>query len=515
MRPQDRRPGYEAGLHLQAEIDRDQVRIERAARIPRVSRVRLRSPLLTAERAGMFPTSLPERVLTVLGREGEILDAFGWSAAGDAFFDRETEEEDGGLRGSPGPSRQTTEVLRVPVKEGATFLFFYSVEARRRADGVSGLELDRRPLGLYYLGSGDLLPVPPLPIPWPSPPGPLPLPLPPPITWRPPREPFGRHLDPARWRILPHGYIQNAQTIVSTGSPADQFDIVILGDGFQESELGIFDARVALIAGGLLTMPPFDGLAGRINIHSVRVVSTDSGITNCPSAGGTRQTFFNVEGNFNGQYAGFVGTHTPQVIYQAAELIAPREQLELFLVIANCSLPGGSAFPEQDLAFVTMWPLAPDPMKFVNIAAHEAAHVIANLGEEYIGCEPPDPCKTYPNQITEAQKQADDVWWKSLALPAELQNNAFRAVHAFGDPFDANNEPIVPSTVAGMLGLYWGCQDIDPAIPPQGGTCDPYQDPRGAPFHRGMARCKMRKSFFPFCRVCSLMLEDAIADVTP
>jgi hypothetical protein len=312
-----------------------------------------------------------------------------------------------------------------------------------------------------------------------------------------------------------HGHIEGVQTLVATGSPADQFDIVILGDGFQQAELGIYDARAAMIAGGLMAIPPFDGLAGRINIHSVRVASTDSGITNCSTAGGMRQTFFNVEGNFNGLYPGFVGTRTPHLIYGAAELIAPREQLELFLIIANCDRPGGSAFPGQDLAFVTMWPLSPDPLKFVNIAAHETAHVIAKVGEEYIGCEPPDPCTTYPNQITEAQKQADDVWWKKLALPAELQNNAFRAVHTFGDPFDANDEPIVPTNVAGMLGLYWGCQDIDPTIPTSRADCNAYQDPRGAPFHRGMARCKMRKSFFPFCRVCAWVLEEAITGAMP
>jgi hypothetical protein len=202
-----------------------------------------------------------------------------------------------------------------------------------------------------------------------------------------------------------------------------------------------------------------------------------------------------------------VGTRTPDLIYQAGDLIAPREQLELFLVIANCPINGGSAFPDQDIAFVTMWS---DLVKFGNIAAHEVAHVIAKVGEEYIGCEAPDPAKSYPNQITEAQKQADDVWWKSLAFTQELQSNAFRAVHSFGDPFDANNEPIVPTGLAGMLGLYWGCQDIDPAILNPGNACDPYQDPRGAPFHRAMARCRMRKSFFHFCRVCSLLMEDAV-----
>jgi hypothetical protein len=496
----------ESGIYLQIEVGSEQARVVRAARIPRVSRVKLHPPQLTAERLALYRTPAAERVLAILDRGGDVLDAFGWSAAGEAFFDRDIEGSDDGLQGSPGPVRETTQTLRIPIREQADFLFFYGSETRGPGDGPGIARLEQRPLALYYLGAGEPPPIPPLPIPLPGPPGPAPLPLP----WTTRRAPLDDILAKASrpgW-----GYVKDVQTIVSTGSPADQFDIVILGDGFQDGELPTFDARVALIAGGLLAIPPFDVLAPKINIHVVLAVSTDSGITNCPAvSSGARRTYFNVEGNFNGLYPGFVGTHTPKLIYQAAELIAPLEQLELFLIIANCALPGGSAFPDLELAYVTMWPNATD---FVNVAAHEAAHAIAKLSEEYIGCEPPDPSKTYPNRITEEQKQADDVWWKALAQPYELQNNAFKAVHTFGEPFDANNEPVVEAGLTGMLGLYWGCQDIDPAIQGPGG-CDPFQDPRGAPFHRAMARCKMRRRSHPFCRVCSLMLTEAITNATP
>ena len=116
----------------------------------------------------------------------------------------------------------------------------------------------------------------------------------------------------------------------------------------------------------------------------------------------------------------------------------------------------------------------------------------------------------YPNQGTEQEKQSDTISWKGLATAAELDgNNAFRAVHVLGDPFDINNEPIVSLPLSGMLGLYWGCQDGDPDIAgPE--ACDPYQDPRGATFYRPMARCKMRRSFFPFCRVCETKIAEAI-----
>ena len=74
-----------------------------------------------------------------------------------------------------------------------------------------------------------------------------------------------------------------------------------------------------------------------------------------------------------------------------------------------------------------------------------------------------------------------------------------------GDPetpvFDAR-----PS-LNGMLGLYWGCQDIEPSLP---GTCDGFQDARGRNFYRPMAACKMRQVTSPFCRVCSFLIVERI-----
>jgi hypothetical protein len=309
--------------------------------------------------------------------------------------------------------------------------------------------------------------------------------------------------------IPPRSFVKDVQTLVNNGPPATSFDVVILGDGFTEAELPIFDARALAIATGLMTMSPFSTMAANVNIHAVRVVSEDSGITDCPSPSAFRRTFFEMRGNFNGAgFGGFVGTHVPERIYLAAEWIAPREDLEVFLMLANCNIDGGSAFPDLRLACGTMGTTLP---KAANIAAHEIAHVVAGVCEEYISCIDHDSTFVYPNQGTEQEKQADTIPWKGLATAAELDaNNAFRAVHVLGDPFDINNEPIVALPLSGMLGLYWGCQDGDPDIAgPE--ACDPYQDPRGALFYRAMARCKMRRSFFPFCRVCETEIAQAIA----
>ncbi len=308
--------------------------------------------------------------------------------------------------------------------------------------------------------------------------------------------------------IPPRSFVKDVQTLVNSGPPATCFDVVILGDGFTDVELPIFDARALAIANALMTMPPFSTMAG-----SHQRACGPSGIRRIrdyrlSEQRRPRRTFFEMRGNFNGGgFAGFVGTDVPERIYLAAEWIAPREDLEVFLMLANCNIDGGSAFPDLQLACGTMGTLMP---KAANIAAHEMAHAVASVCEEYISCVDHDPMFVYPNQATEEDKQADLISWKALATPAELDGkNAFLAVHVLGDPFDTNNEPIVAPHLTGMLGLYWGCQDGDPKIAGPN-ACDPYQDPRGGPFYRPMARCKMRRSFFPFCRVCETKIAEAI-----
>jgi IgA peptidase M64 len=498
--PRAYEPG-QPGLFLQVEIEPETVRVSHAERVPRTSRTELRAPLLT-DKAGRELAGSSELVLATLDKRG-VREQFAWSTRSIAFMDREDDSEAGALRGTPRDSKINTRVLRIPVPDDVEFLLFYESALVPYGEPGAAGPIARRPLALYFTGlpGVPIPPIPPLPFPDLRPPVPLRLPFRPPRLLMRPHRPV---------RVTSH--LAGSNTLVYSGPPAQCFDIVILGDGFASSELAVFDARADAIANGLIVMPPFDALAGKINIHTVRAVSLDSGITDCPVPAVSKSTYFDVRGNFNGLYPGFVGTAMPERVYQAAEVIAPREQLEVFLVIANCAIEGGSAFPPQRLAFVTMYA---DMTKFVNIAAHELGHVIGGACEEYIGCAENDPMHPYPNQATDAERTANTIAWKPLALAAELDGTGnFRAQHVLGDPFDSNNQPIVAPELKGMLGAYWGAQDIAIGTGSQPG-CDPYQDARGAGFFRPMAECRMRKSFFKFCRVCSERMTEVITAYGP
>jgi hypothetical protein len=390
--------------------------------------------------------------------------------------------------------------MRVPVPDSAAYLCFYRSDLH-----AEPRSLTQHPLGTYYLTEAPLL-SPPLPIPGPAP---VPEPLPWADPWK--RRPLHKHrakteLFPWWAALLAAGYIEGVETIVNNGDPAHRFDIVIVGDGFQHQELPTFDAWARELSDGLRALPPFDGVAGLINVHTVRTVSYSSGVSNYPAPNTWRLTYYGVEGHYeNAAYPGYFGTHTPQRVWDAVEYVAPLQNINLVIVLVNTAGQGdgegASTPPGLGMAFNAHWNT---PQDFINFGAHECCHVIAGTSEEYIGCSAHNALAVYPNQATEQQIASGAVTWLSLAWPGELKVGNFRAVHQHGDPFDTNGKDpvfILEPERNGMLGLYWGCQDSAPAVPPT--QCDPYQDVRGRFFYRPMAKCKMRRSRDAFCRVCA------------
>jgi len=445
-------------------------------------------PVLRAVKSGTPPAGTPGVVAWFLGPRGEVKASHGWSGQGHAFFDRAGASARGSAGGSRGLSPclpAHAKILHLPVPADADHLLFSRTEVGAQEVGpeaagtraaVRGPALQQRPLALYALrqrqGIGaqalTALPFPgelPQPSPWP-----LPVTLPSPA----PALASARALAPRAGA----GYIDSHATLIKRGAPSNRFDIVIMGDGFTKKDLPRFDGRARRIADGLLAMAPFKKVASLINVHVVRAVSRDSGITKCPTGTGRKNTYFGVEGNWkNAGYAGYLCTPYPERVYDAAELIAPIDQIELMIVIANCGGSGGSGFPDMKMVFLT------EDSREIDLAAHEAAR--------------------YENQVTEAQVQAGHVWWKLLAKRTELQGERFKAVDT--------PEKRVPPRHGKMLGLFWGCQNIDL---PSGAKCDPnvdpWTDPRGRHFYRAMERCKMRDLREPFCRVCSAVLERTI-----
>jgi hypothetical protein len=89
------------------------------------------------------------------------------------------------------------------------------------------------------------------------------------------------------------------RTIVSTGPSENRLDLVFLGDGYRESEMGKYRDDVRAVADYMLSLEPFRGFRSMINIHAVEVISNESGIDD-PSAGVRRDTALDLSFNIGG-----------------------------------------------------------------------------------------------------------------------------------------------------------------------------------------------------------------------
>jgi len=320
---------------------------------------------------------------------------------------------------------------------------------------------------------------------------------------------------------MPNGTIVDAPTIIDHGDPAKRFDIVILGEGFRQRDLALFDRKAKALAKGLLATHPFDEVAHLINVHTVRTISIDSGVSDFASPNDRRKTYYQVRGRFPAPDvdtpASYLGTDRPEIILGAAGEAAPLETIELCIVLCNLKPMAASAPPNYDIIYTG---LQGSDAEMVDYAAHEACHVMVHTAEEYLDGDGPRPNQKFPNQVTEAQRRAGNVWWKSLATPGELDSSGgFRAVHTFGDPnvhFTARlHTPVFDATPSfkNNLGLFWGCQDVDDSAPPDPNLTNdqiPYEDGRGQHFYRPMAACKMRHLKSDFCRVCSWLIVQRV-----
>jgi len=320
------------------------------------------------------------------------------------------------------------------------------------------------------------------------------------------------------------------RTLRRSGDPLDKFNMVILGDGFQRRELPVFEKHSRLLSRRLLKMQPFSRVAKRINVYAISTASVDSGVT---MVGAPKDTFYGVQGSWlgPGDYPGHFGTPHQDRIIDTAALAAPEQAAGVRIVIVNYPAGGGRGSHADRTVFVPLFmvddtglPATSVEQKkdFVEFTAHECGHAIADLAEEYISCNVHTVGELHRNQQTPEETAVNPVVkWRPLARPPELDSNGtFKVVHKQGDRMASRNSeppgPVVGRGVTGMLGLYWGCMDIDPlaASASARAQCDPWEDPRGAPFYRPMARCRMRFQTQPFCRVCADGIQTIIQEAT-
>jgi len=201
-------------------------------------------------------------------------------------------------------------------------------------------------------------------------------------------------------------------TIVDNGPVANRIDLVIVGDGYTEGELGDYAAHVDNVISLFFTEEPLAAYSSYFNVHRVDVVSNESGVDE-PDYGIFRDTALDMTYNCAG---------IPRLlcvdVSKAAAAAAFAPDVGQILAVANSSRYGGAGYPFANLAT-----LAGNNFSSVEIALHEFGHSFADLADEYdygdgatyTGPEPIDANVSIYDAA--AQLAEERKWYRWLDLP--------------------------------------------------------------------------------------------------
>lgn len=198
-------------------------------------------------------------------------------------------------------------------------------------------------------------------------------------------------------------------TVLSSGSTASRYDMVILGDGYQAQEQTRFNQDVNTFLTGLFAKAPFSGFSSYFNVHTVFRASVDSGATQpdvTPPL--IRNTAYGASYNTGGTARCLYIQNTSLALADAA--LAPANESRI-LVMVNDSRYGGCA---------SQFAVSYNGASMVEVQSHEVGHSIAGVADEY-----DYPNNQYtgsePNQVNitaDGVGQKWSHWWGTESVSA-------------------------------------------------------------------------------------------------
>ncbi len=250
--------------------------------------------------------------------------------------------------------------------------------------------------------------------------------------------------------------------IVNNGSNSNRINIVVLSEGYRDSELTRFEEDAKKATDYLLNTAPWNGYQNYCNVFLIEVASVESG-SDHPSTQTFKDTYFNSTfesfgidrlltippNDLNDNYSSGVGK-----VMTLLRRYLP--DYDLALMIVNDNTYGGSGGSPA---------IASTDSSAAEILVHEVGHSFAGLGDEYDSPFPGFPDIEEPNTTRETRPSF--IKWKSWILDSTPI------------PTDETKE------FKDVVGLF-----------------------EGAHFHRvGWYRpklsCRMNSLGTPFCEVCA------------
>lgn len=169
------------------------------------------------------------------------------------------------------------------------------------------------------------------------------------------------------------GSVIGTTKISDYGAAAERFNIILVAEGFQETELTQFQNHAQDFVNHLFTTPPFDTMEPAINIYRIDVSSTESGANDpigCGGSGATPATYFD---------ASFCNSGIKRLLAVDSTLVqnvvtSQVPQWHQIIVIVNSTVWGGSGGSISTTSVAPGWE---------NIAIHELGHAAFGLADEY------------------------------------------------------------------------------------------------------------------------------------
>ncbi|MEU1351919.1 M64 family metallopeptidase [Streptomyces sp. NPDC005795] len=166
-----------------------------------------------------------------------------------------------------------------------------------------------------------------------------------------------------------------------TGPSADRLDVVIVGDGYTAGQQDAFHTAAASKWADITGIEPYSSYRGLMNVWTVDAVSAESGITGDPTADVTKDTAL-------GSY--FWCSETERLICadidKVASYAAKAPEADLVIVVSHSTKYGGAGYSgleAEGYPFDGVSTLSSDNAQSSMIAAHEIAHSVGLLADEY------------------------------------------------------------------------------------------------------------------------------------
>lgn len=292
------------------------------------------------------------------------------------------------------------------------------------------------------------------------------------------------------------GSVKGAVKILDGGDPAERFNLVLVAEGYRESELGQFEDDAMHFMRGFLRTDPFDAHRCAFNIWRLDVASDESGADDPAACGGTGampRTYFDAR-FCNGGIRRALVCDSALVLSTVAAHVP---QFHSAQVIVNSSVYGGTGGP-VGVSSTATHNTGGDPIDWREILIHEMGHSVFGLADEYFyyaGCDVNEPSANHHANLEPLQP--------NVTLSATAAGKWNDLVNTTTLPTSSNPDcghcppDIVPAPSDLVVGTYEGAHYCH---------CGAY---------RPSYNCRMRKLGEPFCAVCRREIHEYLLPFDP